>query len=643
MKIKYFILSAVTSVLALGACSDALDMAPSGNIDMEDVWKDHDKVGAYLNTCYARIENRCIVDWYFTTNIPVGASDDAWDADAEVETGLGAAQSYNGVGTSGSHPWRGNVDWGSLWEGIRRCNMMIARLPGATVNSETDRARWMSEAHLLRAYYYAELFYFYGEMVPIITKVTDHYDDFHQYAVKSSFRQIGDFIMADCDTALMEEQLPWRATSGSESSRVTKGLAWAIKSRVATLLASPLCATNQTDAMTWEEAYQVNREALEELRANNYELFQMTGTNSHDVFGTRGQVKWAKGATGAANYHYYFCNTRDYNSNPRDKESIWERGSYGAIWNVCGIGFQGYYKCGLCPSQELVDQYENVVYNSNEAIASYPVVDLQDPYLDHTHLQPNYNPENPVYNPNKPYVDRDPRFYATVTYNECIRTAFWKNEEIDGRSGVRYAGNAIRTKTIWTNKEDEYTGIHASRRQRTRTGYYMNKYLSLESGENAGDEGAGGKIYRFAEIILNTAECAANANHVEEAMSLVNEVRDRVGMPALPLSPSQDEAKLYVKHERRVEFAAEELRLLDMRRWQRPDGDMSQYEWVTAMEISWLGDDKEGKPIYTYTRKAIRQTPRRCYTNKWLWVPIPLSDQNRLETLSGHTWQNPGW
>ena len=289
------------------------------------------------------------------------------------------------------------------------------------------------------------------------------------------------------------------------------------------------------------------------------------------------------------------------------------------------------------------DQYENVKYNSSTALESYPVVDLALPYRDNTHLKPNFNPENTIFDQvSNPYGDRDPRFYVTVVYNECVRTAFWKNEEIDGRSGVHYVGNAIRSKTIWTNKEDDYTGIHSSRRQRTRTGYYLNKYLKPSEGENAGGN-VKYKIFRLAEIILNTAECAINAGHIQEGMTLVNEIRDRAGMPAWPTSLTQDEALLYLKHERRVEMAMEDTRLDDMRRWQRPDGDMSDYQWPTAMEISWLGDDKEGKPMYTYTRKHIRNSPRRCYSNKWLWVPIPLSDQNRLETLTGHAWQNPGW
>ena len=53
MKVKYIFLSAIASVFALGSCSDALDMAPAGYIDLSTIWKDNDKVGSYLNAIYS--------------------------------------------------------------------------------------------------------------------------------------------------------------------------------------------------------------------------------------------------------------------------------------------------------------------------------------------------------------------------------------------------------------------------------------------------------------------------------------------------------------------------------------------------------------------------------------------------------------
>lgn len=637
--------------MAVSSCSDALDISPDGKLDESEIWLDNAKVGAYVNTCYESVTIKGPAGWFFQTNLPIAMADDAWDCDAEVETTLSAAKAYNGEGSSSSHPLAKQADgsaqvsWGGLWQGIYRCNNFLMNIDDATVKRETDRARWTAEVHALRAYYYSELFRYWGAQIPLITMPQSYTSDF-SVLKRASNREIVDFILADCDSALMCPNLPVRV-NGSEASRMTKAIVWAIQSRYSLYAASPLFATGQRDAMTWEEAYQINKKALDSLRANDFEVYsECKNPATFDVYTASGQIASREGALGAATYQEYACTNADYGSNPRDKETIWEaRGAGGAQpWVVMGVGFQNGYRCGLVPTQELVDEYENIEVVDGQIVASYPLLDLAKPYLDEQHLQPNYNPENRIYDPQNPFVNKDPRFYATVVYNECKRTCYWANVETDGRSGMTY-GPGVRTKTIWTNKEDNYTGIHANARQQTRTGYYSNKYLE----PTAGQGGSGGafakqKFFRFGEVVLNTAEAAINADRVDEGIGLVNEIRMRVGMPAWPLGLSKEDALLRCKHERRIEFALEDTRYDDIRRWQKPTGNLADHsKWLTALEISWKGLDMQGEDIYTYTRRTIRPSARGCWENKWLLLPVPLSEQRKLEMHTGETWQNPGW
>ena len=646
MKIKYIFLFLTAAVMAMSSCSDALDISPDGKLDESEIWLDNAKVGAYVNTCYENIPIKGVGGWYFTTSIPVAMTDDAWDCDAEVETTLYAANAYNGEGSSSSHPiLHDQISWSGLWKGIYRCNNFLTHIDEATVTKETDRSRWTAEVHLLRAHYYSELFRYWGNQIPLITEPQSYTSDF-SVLKRASVREIVDFILDDCDTAFMSSSLPVRVNS-SESSRMTKAIAWAMKSRYSVYAASPLFATGQSDAMTWEEAYRINKVALDSLRANDFELYsECTNTATFDVYTSSGQVADRTAALGAALYHEYACTNADYGSNPRDKETIWEaRGNGGAQpWVTMGVGFQYGYKCGLVPTQELVDEYENIEVVDGQIVASYPVLDLAKPYLDEQHLQPNYNPDNRIYDEMNPFVNRDPRFYATVIYNECQRTCYWANVETDGRSGMTY-GPGIRTKTIWTNVEDNYTGIHANKRQQSRTGYYSNKYLEPSAGQTGGGGAfAKEKFYRFGEVVLNAAEAAINAGYVDEGIALVNEVRAHVGMPAWPMGLSQEDALLRCKHERRVEFAMEEYRYHDIRRWQKPTGNLADYtKWLTALEISWKGLDIDNNDIYTYTRRTVRPSARGNWENKWLLLPVPLSEEAKLETLTGETWQNPGW
>ena len=110
-------------------------------------------------------------------------------------------------------------------------------------------------------------------------------------------------------------------------------------------------------------------------------------------------------------------------------------------------------------------------------------------------------------------------------------------------------------------------------------------------------------------------------------------------MPNLPSSLSKDDLILRIKNERRVELALEENRYFDIRRWSLPTGDLSKTDrWVTAMAITRNSDG-----TYSYARRTVRANERLNYTNKWLWLPIPLNEANALKASTGVDWQNTGW
>lgn len=123
--------------------------------------------------------------------------------------------------------------------------------------------------------------------------------------------------------------------------RATKALAWAIKSKMMLFAASPLFNEGEDH---WEEAYQVNKQAVDELKKNGYELF--TKCTNPSTFGTYD----------AAAFHQLACQNADYSAEPRDKETIWQhRAGSVFVWHVGYIGsnMDGTFKCGTCPTQEL--------------------------------------------------------------------------------------------------------------------------------------------------------------------------------------------------------------------------------------------------------------------------------------------------
>ena len=62
--------------LLLSSCSDALDVAPSGDISLEEVFSDNDRTMYYLNTCYSSLPNKGL-HYFFWSRGPVNWCDDS--------------------------------------------------------------------------------------------------------------------------------------------------------------------------------------------------------------------------------------------------------------------------------------------------------------------------------------------------------------------------------------------------------------------------------------------------------------------------------------------------------------------------------------------------------------------------------------
>ena len=615
-------------------------MAPDGKITIEDVFKDNEMVAAYLNSCYQYIPSGGNT-WYYLMRGPVCWSDEAWDTDAEVEAQFSTAQLYNGIVSAANHFTEQSAEsgngryWSRFWAGIRQCTNFLSYIDKAEVTSYINRSRWKAEAHLLRAYYYSELLRWYGCPLPIEREVFP-LDFDYSTTKRESYYNVVKFIIEDCDAALLSPDLPWRITSSAEAFRLTKAVAEAIKSRMILYAASPLYNAGNN---YWEEAYEINKTALANLQAQGYYLYDDINYPAvwehEDAFFPNRE---------AALFNEYFCISHVYSSNPVDAETIYQtRNGQGNIYYDDGIGAQSGYKSGTCPSQELVDCFE-----VTDGTIAYPVLNLAKPYHDEiSHLNPNFNAANDVYNlydEQNPYANRDPRFYASIYYNGSKRRANWQFNESEASVENYPATGGYRTRIIATWSGEPQTGIHPTLRKATRTGYFNRKFLHPNSGrENNDIGGANYKSFRLGEVILNFAEAAAEAGYLNDAKAAVDDIRARVNMPPLPDGLSQPELILRIRNERRVELALEGFRYFDVRRWTQSDGDLEKTDrWITAIWISPPVDNGDGTFSYTYDRGPVSRE-RLCYSQKFLWLPIPLNEGNNMMAQTGENWQNPGW
>ena len=615
MKRIYFsiILTALCFAPMLSSCLDVLDVAPDGNLTMEEVLADPNKTGALVAACYDELP---AYGWLFYAweDLFTALTDDAWNSYDFIATYVG--QCYMGQNSASKHyladPWAhlpatGNDGtwWNRFWKQIRRCSQVIEVIDRSAA-SDADKRRYKAEARVVKSWFYLELLKLCGKL-PLLDGTVAYDADFSAMKREAVYDIVTKCIAVDCDAAIATSELPWRIDNVDNQQRATKALAHAIKATAYLFAASPL---HNGGNNYWEEAFQVCRTAVNELKANGYQL--NTVCTEPERFGKFGD---------AAAWYQYITNEMDFPQN-RDKETIWQKrvpeegynGNLSArhayFWCYLGSNASAGGITGPCPTQELVDAFET---RSGE-----PILDLRQPYFDEKHLQQNFRPGT-GYSDDDPFVNRDPRFYTTVLKNGDV---------IDWEYGLPL--------TV----ESYVGGAHAinfdvSINNYSRTGYFHRKMVPPGAlGQNYPTH----KYFRFAEMLLTYAEAAAEAGHLAEAKAAADEVRARVKMPPLPDLPQED-LILRIRNERRVELTYERQRYFDMRRWQKPDGNLEfQYKWATGMLIR-----KQPDNTFTYERVNTSSTFRFGFENKELLLPLPLSEAALLETITGEKWQNPGW
>jgi hypothetical protein len=522
-------------LLALGftvnSCAD-LEITPDGRMSLEDVFVNEIQTEAYLNTVYSSMPS--YYNTYQNYSFLAGLTDEAQDAEVGNVMEFTAAwitgsltPSYNPfamAGPSGS----GQDRYLTFWAGIRDANVFLQYAPTVTFADADRKDRLIDEARLLRVFYYFELIKQFGPM-PIVIEPFDPAFDYTTLT-RPSFQDCINFIDAECRDIIQRNKLPLRITLETERGRLSLPVAHMLRSESLLYNASPLW--NSSDDLTkWTAAATASREAITALTSGNtYELYD--------------------------DYEMYFLNTSDLTTVPRDKETIFGIRTQGVPGTVISIPSKsGTWKLGATPSQELVDVYD-MKATGEPAILGYADAD---------HLTPIINTAS-GYDEQNPYVGRDPRFYATVWYNEA------EYDNINGKIHIveTFIGGADQLIKSPPNRTN------------THTGYYLRKFVDpiLTVNQWSAPEF---KKYRLAELFLNFAEAENEANGpTPEVYDAIKKVRNRVGMPDLPGGLNKDNMRFRIRRERQVELVWEEHRFWDVRRWKI----LSETDkLVTGMEI----------------------------------------------------------
>ena len=612
MKKYVIILFAILFTGALNSCKDALDLPDDGRISYESIWADRNRTMGYLNACYGNVG--------VVTNESLEYSAYTSDAQSVQDNTATSAPMRWYTGIIGANNWILQNIWSSMYNGIRYCNVFINELPNATAFAQPDeKESWLAQAKCLRALYYYYLIRNYG---PVVLS-TEPFAFDHNFSADSRTPvwQIVQQILKDTEEAL--------AAAGAEDVSATsigfrwalgdnygnmmhRALAYAIRSRAILLAVSPLHANEEGNPYTWEDAAKITKEALDQCLTHGYELFKSLPLIPTDAYNA---------------YDNYFLTSYDWNRT-KDKETI--QGSFGvSIWDAYGLPTTDKQSsAGISPSQELVDCYETA--DGCAIIKQY----------NENHLRPTFTDEALAsgYDDQNPYVNRDPRFYSTFYYNGALR--HWDDTE---------------TVAIYDNApEEESCAIHETLQQYTRTGYYIRKYNKHNSSYEKPADGQI-RMIRLAELYLNFAEAANEAygptyvvasdvsgSTAMSAVDAVNIVRNRADMCDVrsQYTTDADTFRPRIRNERRVEFAFEPIYFYDIRRWKTlTNGPTEQFSETIVTGMRATKNEVDGS--FKYTRFVVSE--RLCNQEKYLLYPLPTNEVNKMFSLTGTNWQNPGY
>lgn len=391
---------------------------------------------------------------------------------------------------------------------IRRINLAIQGIEGSSLDAPI-KAKLKGQMYFFRAFVYFNLVKLYGG-VPLVLKSQDINNDVLE-TPRAKTSECVKQIVKDLDSCY---GLPNSWPLSTDGGRITKAVAMALKGKVLMFWASP--QFNPTNDLTrWEDAYVANKAAYDNALANGYDLI----TDFTKIF------------------------TDETTSNK--ERMLWR--TYDAVTINPGRGTN-------------IENLIRPVSETNGGAGSYhptwnlvQAFTLKDGVPITSATQSSF-----TYNQDIFWVNRDPRLDATVAYNGQV----WA---LSGKSGRRQ----------WN-----YFNVTEDNSKQSTTGFYIRKISNpaisaLGAFYNSNSGGGSGMDWiemRFAEVLLNYAECANATGRMAEAKTLLVKLRKRAGIVAgsknygLDLATTTAELADLILKERQVEFAMEGKRYDDLRR-----------------------------------------------------------------------------
>ena len=381
---------------------------------------------------------------------------------------------------------------------------------------------------------------------------------------KTPFDEVIDFIVDECTEAAANLPTTYIGMLDDEFGRVTKGFAMALKAKALLYAASPL-HNPSGDKAKWQKAAVAAQDIIESGLYSLDPGQKVNNTTSPEIV-------------------MVVMRSEDYTLERYNFPLRFTEGRRTSM-------------SGTYPTQNLVDAFQT--------INGYDIT-----------LTPGgWQTDDPDFDITKPYENRDPRFATTILAN-----------------GMSFKGSTIET----FEGGADYSATRAD--LGTVTGYYLRKYIQESTSftpENTVQNKHHWIVYRYAEALLTYAEAANEyfsdptatdgTLHMSAADAL-NQVRANASMPSVTAT-SADAFREAVRREWRVEFAFEDHRFWDVRRWKIGAETQGHIEGV---KITRVGSNFHYSPF---------TVENRTWAEKMYLYPIPQKEVFCNANLT----QNSNW
>lgn len=535
MKKIYIVAALAACLLSTTACSDFLDRDPDKILTNDQVFKDAVMIKSVLANYYGRVTwGQHVADWGAYTVI---------DEAAYCNGGPDHRSTFE------DDRWR-VYDY-TL---VRDINQFLKGLRETTALTDAAKAPLEGEARFLRAWYYFNVCRGLGGMPIVGDEIFDYeagMDVTTLQRPRATEAEMYDYIISECKA--IYDMLP--AEKQTNSARANKWAAKMLEARAAVYAASianynnkmvtPIQTSGGEVGIPADKAagyYQIALAAAEDVIKNSPYTLQdrkpdNKGLNFYEavcVKDNNTEVIWARDYKYPGQTHG-FTNNNAPKSHTEDIDNSY----LGAVLNL--VEEYEFVNTSTPGQKSLVQTMEN---------GTYKFYDSAD----------------------APFKDRDPRLWGTIIY---------PNAEFKSIPVVLQAGQLVKKGNDWAievgdldskdangNLITSLNGPKESNEQYiNKTGFYVRKFL--DETPSSGTRGRGSEMwmprFRMSEAYMIAAEASYELNN-GKALEYINAVRERAGV-----KPLQQVTFDNIVHEYRVEFAFEDHRYWDLKRWRLAD------------------------------------------------------------------------